>query len=85
MLTHGSDSVSIGSFCQTRMKTRFRFMTRGLRGNQFYCVDTKTGQRTSLSTLDRDAAEQIVLAKNQAVRQPTLNLQIAKAYLSGSD
>jgi len=26
-----------------------------------------------------------VLAKNQALRQPTLNLQIAKAYLSGTD
>jgi len=28
---------------------------------------------------------QIVLAKNQALRQPALNLQIAKAYLAGSD
>jgi len=60
-------------------------MTRGSRGKQFYCVDTETGQRSSLSTRDRDAANQIVLAKNQALRQPSLNLQIAKAYLSGSD
>ncbi|HAB17807.1 MAG TPA: hypothetical protein DCE44_15305, partial [Verrucomicrobiales bacterium] len=32
-----------------------------------------------------DAADQIVLAKNQALRQPALNLQIARAYLAGSD
>jgi hypothetical protein len=38
-----------------------------------------------LKTKDRDAAEQIILAKNQSLRQPTLNLQIAKAYLAGTD
>src|SRR5262245_3469579 len=67
------------------MKLRYRLMTRGERGSQFYCIDTETGKRSSLKTKDRDAAEQIVLAKNQALRQPALNLQIAKAYLSGTD
>jgi len=67
------------------MKTRFRLIHRGERGNQFYCVDSETGQRFSLKTKDRDAAEQVVLAKNQALRQPSLNLQIAKAYLAGTD
>ena len=67
------------------MKTRYRLIHRGERGGQFYCVDCETGKRSSLKTKDRDAAEQIVLAKNQALRQPTLNLQIAKAYLAGSD
>lgn len=66
------------------MKNRFRLIRRGER-NQFYCVDSETGQRHSLKTSDRDAAEQIVLAKNQALRQPALNLQIAKAYLAGTD
>jgi hypothetical protein len=51
----------------------------------FYCVDTKTGKRTSLHTSDKDEALQIILAKNQAQRQPVLNLQIAKAYLAGTD
>ncbi len=60
-------------------------MTRGERGKQFYCVDTETGKRYSLHTKDRDAARQIVLAKNQSLRQPTLNLHIAKAYLAGTD
>ena len=67
------------------MKIRFRLIHRGERGQQFYCVDTETGKRHSLKTKDRDTAEQIVLAKNQALRQPALNLQIAKAYLAGTD
>ena len=67
------------------MKTRYRLFLRGSRGDAFYCVDTLTGKRRSLGASDRDAAEQIVLAKNQALRQPALNLQIARAYLAGSD
>ena len=67
------------------MKTRFRLITRGERGKQFYCVDSETGKRVSLKTKDRDAAKQIVLAKNQALRQPNLNLHIAKAYPAGTD
>jgi hypothetical protein len=35
--------------------------------------------------LREDEAHQIVEAKNQAERQPVLNLQIAKAYLAGYD
>ncbi len=67
------------------MKARYRLTYRSDRGKMFFCVDSETGKRTSLHTKDRDAAEQIVLAKNQALRQPTLNLSIAKAYLAGTD
>jgi len=67
------------------MKIRYRLTCRGERGKQFYCVDSETGRRFSLKTKDRDAAEQIVLAKNQSLRQPALNLKIAKAYLAGTD
>jgi integrase len=67
------------------MKTRFRLIYRGERGSTFYCVDSETGKRSSLHTKDRDAAKQIILAKNQSLRQPVLNLQIAKAYLSATD
>ena len=66
------------------MKTRFRLLFRGERG-MFFCFDKVTRKRTSLHTKDRDAAEQVILAKNQSLRQPTLNLQIAKAYLAGTD
>jgi hypothetical protein len=67
------------------MKARYRLTTRGIRGSTFYCVDTQSGKRTSLQTKDRDAAKEIVLAKNQALRKPQLNLQLAKTYLAGSD
>jgi integrase len=67
------------------MKNRYRLIQRGSRGGAFYCVDTLTGKRTSLGDVDRDAAEQIALARNQALRQSALNLQIARAYLAGSD
>ena len=67
------------------MNTRYRLIHRGDRGGLFYCVDSETGKRFSLKTKDRDAAEQVVAAKKQALRQPILNRQIAKAYLSGAD
>src|SRR5437879_11424170 len=67
------------------MKTRYRLIRRGVRGGAFYCVDNNTGKRTSLRTGSEDEARQIVEAKNQAQRQPVLNLQIAKAYLAGTD
>lgn len=67
------------------MKMRYRLIRRGSRGAKFYCVDTLTGRRSSLQTRNEDEARQIVLARNQALRQPALNLQIAKAYLAGSD
>ena len=67
------------------MKMRYRLFRRGHRGCRFYCVDTTTGKRTSLGTISADEALQIIQAKNQALRQPILNLQIAKAYLAGTD
>jgi len=67
------------------MKTRYRLIRRGIRGDRFYCVDTTTGKRASLRTASAEAAQQIIEAKNNAERQPVLNLQIAKAYLAGTD
>ena len=67
------------------MKTRYRLICRGIRGGAYYCVDTKTGKRTSLGTTNADDARQIIQARNNSERQPVLNLQIAKAYLAGSD
>lgn len=67
------------------MKTRFRLITRGARGGGFYCVDTASGRRFSLKTTDLRTAETLVHARNEAVRQPQLNLRIAQTYLSASD
>lgn len=67
------------------MNTRYRLIFRGIRGGMYYSVDKTTGKRTSLQTTNEDEARQIVEAKNQAERQPVLNLQIAKAYIAGTD
>jgi prepilin-type processing-associated H-X9-DG protein len=67
------------------MKERYRLMRRSLRGGKFYCVDSVAGTRASLGTNDEEVAVQIVRAKNQALRQPAPNLQIAGAYLAGTD
>jgi hypothetical protein len=64
------------------MKTRYRLICRGIRGGTYYCVDAKTGRRTSLGTTNPDDARQVIEAKNNSERQPVLNLQIAKAYLA---
>lgn len=67
------------------MNTRYRLVTRGVRGGMYYYFDKKMGKRFSLGTRDEDEAKQLIEAKNIAERQPTLNLQIAKAYIAGSD
>ncbi|MGA9777146.1 MAG: hypothetical protein ACLPRE_07490 [Limisphaerales bacterium] len=67
------------------METRYRLIRRGVRGGSFYCVDGNTGKRTSLHTSNKGDTKQIDDAKNQALRQPMLNLQIAKACLYGAD
>ena len=69
----------------TNMNTRYRLIFRGIRGGMYYAVDKTTGKRTSLNTTNEDEARQLIEAKNQSERQPTLNLHIAKAYLAGTD
>ena len=51
----------------------------------FYSYDTETGKRTSLGTANKEEAEQIINAKNQATRQPAMNLEMARVYLHHSD
>ena len=60
------------------MKIRFRLYRRK-KGGRFYVEDCETGKQQSLKTRDRAAAKAFVHARNEAVRQPYLNLQIAKA------
>jgi integrase len=67
------------------MNARYRLTYRGVRGGMFYSFDKKLGKRFSLGTRDEAEAKQLIEAKNIAERQPTLNMQIAKAYIAGSD
>jgi hypothetical protein len=54
-------------------------------GGVFYVHDSETGKQESLGTRDRAEATSLLNARNEPVRQPQLNLQIAKAYLAGTD
>lgn len=67
------------------MKNRYRLIHRNHRGGMFYAVDTATGKRSSLNTTDKAEAARLLAAKNQAHHQPTLNMEIAKAFLTASD
>jgi len=51
-------------------------------GGMFYAKDRKTGRSHSLATADRGRAMRLLAAKNQAAEQPTLNVAMAKVYLS---
>lgn len=66
------------------MKQRFILYRRKL-GGMFYVEDTKARKQESLGTKDRAEAKSLLNARNEAARQPQLNLQIAKAYLAGTD
>lgn len=66
------------------MKNRFRLYRR-TPGGAFYIHDSETGKQESLGTRDRAEARALLNARNESVRQPQLNLQIARAYLAGSD
>jgi len=66
------------------MKNRFRLYRRP-KGGVFYAHDYLTGKQESLGTRDRTEAVTLLNARNESVRQPQLNLQIAKAYLAGTD
>jgi hypothetical protein len=64
------------------MKTRFNLFRRN---GVFYTEDTMTGKQTSLRTKDETEAKSLLNAKNEAQRQPILNLYLARAYLTASD
>jgi hypothetical protein len=57
------------------MKNRFILFRRN---GVFYSEDTTSRKQVSLHTKDKDEAQTLLHAKNESVRQPVLNLQIAR-------
>lgn len=55
------------------------------RGGIYYSQDSATGQQKSLRTRDETEALKLINARNEAHRQPVLNLHLARAYLTASD
>lgn len=66
------------------MKNRF-ILYRRKAGGVYYVENTETHKQESLGTRNRAEAMVLLNARNESVRQPQLNLQIAKAYLAGTD
>lgn len=64
------------------MKSKFILFRRN---GVFNIEDTSTGKQTSLRTRDETEAKSLLNARNEAHRQPVLNLQLARAYLTASD
>ena len=64
------------------MKTKYTLFRRG---GIYYSQDSATGQQKSLRTRDEAEASQLLNARNEAQRQPVLNLHLARAYLTASD
>ena len=62
---------------------RFRLIYRGCRA-AYYCFDVHTRKRESLGVTNRAEAQRLVDARNEAVRHPEMNLQIAQVYLQHS-
>ncbi len=63
---------------------RYRLIYRGKR-DAYYCFDTQTKKRESLKTNNADEAQRLTDIKNEAVRNASMNLQIAQVYLKHSD
>src|ERR1022692_4372213 len=64
------------------MKTKYTLFRRS---GIYYSQDAATGQQKSLRTRDQTEALQLINARNEAHRQPVLNLHLARAYLTASD
>jgi integrase len=51
----------------------------------YYLHDTETDQRKSLETKDKARATELLVAHNEAAREPAFNLQKARVYMAASD
>lgn len=51
----------------------------------FYIENTITGEQKSLGTADRETAQRLLNAQNEARHNPTMNLQMGKVYMTNAD
>src|SRR5262245_8047132 len=65
------------------MKERYRLFLR--RKSVYYAFDTTTKRFESLKTRDKAEAGRLLLALNEAGKQPAMNLGLARVYLRHSD
>jgi len=65
------------------MKLRYRLFLR--RKSVYYAFDDTTKTFTSLKTKDKAEATRLLVAWNEAGKQPAMNLSLARVYLRHSD
>jgi len=64
------------------MKQRYRLFRRG---ETWYSHDGLDGKQQTLGTKDKSVALRLLNAKNEASQQSSINLQIARVYLTAGD
>jgi len=67
------------------VKNRFRLIPYRSEGGMYYLHDNHTGKRVSLETKDQDRATELLVAHNEAAREPAFNLFKARVYMAASD
>jgi len=65
------------------MKARYRLFLR--RKSVYYAFDNTTKTFESLKTRDKVEAARLLVALNEAGKQPAMNLSLARVYLKHSD
>ena len=65
------------------MKERYRLFLR--RKSVYYAFDNTTKKFQSLKTKDKAEANRLLVALNEAGKQPAMNLSLARVYLKHSD
>jgi hypothetical protein len=66
-----------------KMKMRYRLFLR--RKSVYYAFDNESKTFTSLKTKDKAEANRLLMAMNEAGKQPAMNLSLARVYLRHSD
>ena len=65
------------------MNEKFRLFRRA--SGVWYIEDKESREQESLRTRDAKEAKRLFGAKNEAQRQPAINIQIARAYLKRAE
>lgn len=74
---------ALGSITIKPMKERYRLFLR--RKSVYYAFDTVTKSFESLKTKNKAEATRLIAARNEAGKQPAMNLSLARVYLRHSD
>jgi hypothetical protein len=68
---------------EKNVQLKYRLYRR--RNGVFYWQENDSPKQGTLRTTDRREAERLLNARNESHREPTLNLNLARAYLAAHD